>query len=190
MEEQLRQEQGAHQQAEAQLQQVRTILAEAQAALERECMAREQAQGLHQQERAALEKAQATLKVWDDEVMRLNRELNQLSVSYEDQRQAGEEKVVMILNLQQEAETTHMTLKTEKKQVEGELPFLPFACRPGLFGIRSQFCFLFLVSRPAGDSRELSDPGAGHLDGLQLLAVGTGTAAGCRARGVSADRGG
>jgi hypothetical protein len=64
MEEQLRQERGARQQAEAQL----------------------------QQELATLEKAQATLKLRDKEVMRLNGELNQLSVSYKDQRQACEEK--------------------------------------------------------------------------------------------------
>jgi hypothetical protein len=55
-------------------------------------MAREEAQGLLQQERAALEKAQATLKLQDEEVKRLNGELNQLSVSYEDQRQAARGK--------------------------------------------------------------------------------------------------
>jgi hypothetical protein len=63
-------------------------------------MAREEAQGLHQRERDALEKAQATLKLRDKEVTRLNGELNQLSVSYEDQRQAGEEKEATILDLQ------------------------------------------------------------------------------------------
>jgi DNA-directed RNA polymerase subunit F len=100
MEEQLRQERGARQQAEAQLQQEWTALAEAQAALERKRMVREEAQGLLQQERAALEKAQATLKLRDEEVTRLNGKLNQLSVSYEDQRQAGEEKEVTILDLE------------------------------------------------------------------------------------------
>jgi hypothetical protein len=55
-------------------------------------MAREEAQGLLQQERAALEKAQATLKLQDEEVKRLNGELNQLSVSYEDQRQTARGK--------------------------------------------------------------------------------------------------
>jgi hypothetical protein len=92
MEEQLRQERGARQQAEAQLQQERNALAEAQAALEHEHMAREEDQCLLQQELATLEKAQATLKLRDKEVMRLNGELNQLSVSYKDQRQACEEK--------------------------------------------------------------------------------------------------
>jgi hypothetical protein len=38
---------------------------------------------------AVLEKAQATLKLRDEEVTRLNGELAQLSVSYEDQRQEG-----------------------------------------------------------------------------------------------------
>jgi hypothetical protein len=62
-------------------------------------MAQEEAQGLLQQERAALEKAQTTLKLRDEEVTRLNGELNQLSVSYVDQRQADEEKEATILDL-------------------------------------------------------------------------------------------
>jgi hypothetical protein len=61
-----------------------------------------------------------------------------LSVSYEDQRQAGEEKDATILDLQRAAETMRAALKTEKRQVEGELPFLPFTCWLGSFGIRSQ----------------------------------------------------
>jgi hypothetical protein len=55
--------------------------------------------GLLHQEHAVLEEARATLKPRDEEVMRLNGELNQLSVSYEDQRQAGEEKDASILEL-------------------------------------------------------------------------------------------
>jgi hypothetical protein len=47
--------------------------------------------------------------------MRLNGELNQLSVSYEDQRQAGEEKDATILNLQQAAKTVCVAIETEKK---------------------------------------------------------------------------
>jgi hypothetical protein len=62
-----------------------------------------------------LEKAQATLKLRDEEVAQLDGELNQLSVSYEDQRQAGEEKDATILDLQQAAETAHTALETEKK---------------------------------------------------------------------------
>jgi hypothetical protein len=78
-------------------------------------MAQEETQGLLQQERAAVEKARAALKLWDEEETLLNRELVQLSVSYEDQCQAGEEKEATILDLQQEAETVRTTLETEKK---------------------------------------------------------------------------
>jgi uncharacterized membrane protein YkoI len=101
-------------------------------------MAREEVQGQLQQERVALEKAQVTLKLRDEEVTRLNGELAQLSVSYEYQCQAGEEKDAMILDLQRAAETMRTALEREKKQVEGELPFLPFTCWLGSFGIRSQ----------------------------------------------------
>jgi chromosome segregation ATPase len=85
-EEQLRQERVARQQAEAQLQQEWTTLVEARASLEREHLVREEAQGRLQQERAALGGAQATLKQRDEEILRLNGELTQLSVSYEDLR--------------------------------------------------------------------------------------------------------
>jgi chromosome segregation ATPase len=67
-------------------------------------MAQEEAQGQLQWERAALEEARATIKLQDKEVSRLNGEMAQLSVSYEDQHQAGEEKDASILELQQEAE--------------------------------------------------------------------------------------
>jgi phosphosulfolactate phosphohydrolase-like enzyme len=40
-----------------------------------------------------------------------------LSVSYEDQCQAGEEKDAMILDLQRAAETVRTALEREKKQV-------------------------------------------------------------------------
>jgi hypothetical protein len=63
-------------------------------------MAREEAQGQLQWECATLEEARATLKLRDEEVSRLNRELVQLSISYENQRQAGEEKDASILELQ------------------------------------------------------------------------------------------
>jgi hypothetical protein len=56
-------------------------------------------QGQLQWERAALEKAQVTLKLRDEEVTWLNGELAQLSVSYEDQCQAGKEKDATILDL-------------------------------------------------------------------------------------------
>jgi hypothetical protein len=59
--------------------------------------------------------------------MRLNGKLAQLSVSHEDQSQAGEEKDATILDLQQAAEAARTALVTEKKHVEGESPFPPFA---------------------------------------------------------------
>jgi hypothetical protein len=57
-------------------------------------------QGHLQPERAALEKAQATDKLWDEVVTRLSGELVQEGVSYEDLRQASEEKDAVILELQ------------------------------------------------------------------------------------------
>jgi chromosome segregation ATPase len=141
-EERLQQEIDAHRQAEAQLQQERDALAEARAALERERLAREEAQGRLQQERAALEGAQATLKQRDEEVSRLNGELNQLSVSHEDLCQAVEEQEATVLGLQQAAEDARKALEVEKKQVKGESLFhLYFACPFGLFGIHSRFLF-------------------------------------------------
>jgi hypothetical protein len=59
-------------------------------------------------------------------------------VSYEELRQAGEEKDVVILELQQAATTARASLESEKKQVEGELPFLSFASWLNSFGICSQ----------------------------------------------------
>jgi chromosome segregation ATPase len=89
-------------------------------------MALEEAQGQLQRERAALEEARATLKLRDEEISRLDGELNQLSVSHEDLRQASEEKDAMILDLQQAAKTARTALKSEKKQVEGESSFSDF----------------------------------------------------------------
>jgi hypothetical protein len=51
--------------------------------------------------------------------MRVNRELAQLSVSFEDQRQAVREQEATILGL-------HAALETEKKRVEGEPSFSAF----------------------------------------------------------------
>jgi multidrug resistance efflux pump len=89
-------------------------------------MAREEAQGQLQRERAALEEARATLKLRDKEISWLDGELNQLSVSHEDLRQADEEKDAAILDLQKATETARTTLETEKKQVEGESPLFAF----------------------------------------------------------------
>jgi DNA repair exonuclease SbcCD ATPase subunit len=99
---------------------------EARAGLERERMAREEAQGQLQRERATLEEARATLKLRDEEVSRLNGELNQLSVSHEDLRQVSEEKNAVILDLQKAAKTARMAFDTEKEQVEGESPLSAF----------------------------------------------------------------
>jgi chromosome segregation ATPase len=63
-------------------------------------VALEEAQGQLQRERAALEEARATLKLRDEEISRLDGELNQLSVSNEDLRQAVEEQEATILGLQ------------------------------------------------------------------------------------------
>jgi hypothetical protein len=90
-EEQLRQEQTARQQAEAQLQPERAALAGARATLERERLAREEALGRLQQERTTLEGAQATLKQREDEASKLNGELVRLSISHEDLPQSLEE---------------------------------------------------------------------------------------------------
>jgi hypothetical protein len=63
-------------------------------------VAREEAQGQLQRERAALEEAQATLKLRDLEITRLSGELVQEGVSYEELRQADEEKDASIRELQ------------------------------------------------------------------------------------------
>jgi hypothetical protein len=47
-------------------------------------------------------------------------------VSYEELWQASEENDVVILELQQAATTACASLESEKKQIEGELPFLSF----------------------------------------------------------------
>jgi hypothetical protein len=89
-------------------------------------MALEEAQGQLQRERAALEEERATLKLRDEEISRIDGKLNQLSISHEDQRRAGEEKDAMILDLKQVAKAARMALETEKKQVEGESSFSAF----------------------------------------------------------------
>jgi hypothetical protein len=86
----------------------------------------EEAQGQIQRERAALEEVRDTLELRDGEISRLDEELNQLSVSHKDLRQAVEEQEAMILGLRQAAETARAVLKTEKKQVEGESPLFAF----------------------------------------------------------------
>jgi DNA repair exonuclease SbcCD ATPase subunit len=163
--EQLRQEQSACQVVESRLQQEQSTLKEAQTALERERSAWEEAQGQLQQERVALEKAQATINLRDEETTRLNRELAQLSVSYEDLRQDGEEKDVAILDLQRAAETARVVLETEKKQVEGKLFFPLFACWLSSLGPAPNLIRAFAF-RSTDGSRDVNDPSAGNPDGL------------------------
>jgi hypothetical protein len=74
-------------------------------------MAREEAQGQLQWERATLEEAQATLKLREQEITRLSGKLVQEGVSYEELRQAGEEKDIVILKLQQAAATACTSLE-------------------------------------------------------------------------------
>jgi hypothetical protein len=109
-------------------------------------MEREEVQGHLQQERAVLKKAHATLKLREEEFTRLNGELAQLSVSYEDQRQAGEEKDATILDLQRAAETTCAALETERRQVEGESFFPLLVCWPNSFGDPLPAKFVLLSS--------------------------------------------
>jgi chromosome segregation ATPase len=86
VEEQLRQERAAHQEAEGQLQQERAALVEARSALERE--------------NTALEGAQASLKEREDELSKLDEELIALSIANEDQRRSLEEQSATVVSLQ------------------------------------------------------------------------------------------
>jgi hypothetical protein len=68
----------------------------------------------------------------DEEVTRLSGDLVQEGVSYEDLRQASEERDAVILELQQAATTARATLESEKKQVEVScsscLSFFGYVC--------------------------------------------------------------
>jgi hypothetical protein len=105
-------------------------------------------------------------------------------VSYEELRQAGEEKDATILELQQVAETARAALETEKKQVEGELPLPLFACWLNSSGSAPNLICVFTF-KPADNCRDVGDPGRGNPDGLQLLSAGTEGPAGCGPRSVS-----
>jgi hypothetical protein len=109
-------------------------------------------------------------------------------VSYEDLRLASEEDTV-ILELQQTAATARTTLESEKKQVEGELLSLAFACQSSSLGSAPNLIHIFAF-RPADGSWDVGDPGVGDPDGLQLFLVGAGGAAVCGPRGVPGRRGG
>jgi predicted nucleic acid-binding Zn-ribbon protein len=62
-------------------------------------LAWEEALGRLQQERTTLEGAQAALKQREDEVSRLNGELVQISISHEDLRQSLEEQEATVRDL-------------------------------------------------------------------------------------------
>jgi hypothetical protein len=70
-----------------------------------------------------------TLQLRESEVKRLTGELVQESMAFEDLRVTSEEKDASILQMRQEAETAHMDLKKEKKQVKGKVPPEPFVYR-------------------------------------------------------------
>jgi predicted RNase H-like nuclease (RuvC/YqgF family) len=90
-------------------------------------LAREEALGRLQQERTALEGAQAALKQREDEASKFNRELVQLNISHENLRQSLEEQETTIRDLLREAAEARKALKVEKKQVEGKLVFVSFS---------------------------------------------------------------
>jgi hypothetical protein len=135
-----------------------------------------------------LEEARATLKFRDAEITQLTGGLVQESVSYEDLRRASEEKDVVILEMQQAAATTWTTLELEKKQVEGELLFLAFACQSSSLGSAPNLVRIFAF-RPVDGSWDVGGPGAGDPGGLQLLPVRGGRDAGRGPRGVPRHRG-
>jgi hypothetical protein len=72
-------------------------------------------------------------------------ELVQEGVSYEELRQASEEKDAAILELHQAVETARAALKTEKKQVEGMSPLSLFRLLAEFTQICSRLnsCFCF-----------------------------------------------
>jgi uncharacterized protein (UPF0147 family) len=61
-----------------------------------------------------------TLKQREDEALKLNGKLVQLSISHEDLRQSLEEETT-VRDLRREAEEARKALEVEKKQVEGGL---------------------------------------------------------------------
>jgi hypothetical protein len=125
----------------------------------------------------------------DTEITRLTGELVQEGVSYEDLWQASEEKDTTILELQQATAIARAALETERKQVEGELFFPLFTCWLSSLGSSPNLIRAFAF-RPADDSWDITNPSPGDPDGLQLLPVGAGGAAGRSPRGVPGRGGG
>jgi hypothetical protein len=114
VEEQLRQERAARQEAKGQLQQERAALVDAWLALKRE--------------HAALERAQASLKEREDEVSKLDGELITRSISNADQVRTLEEQSATVVSLQQAVKSGRQALEGERKQVEGKLPLRFLFC--------------------------------------------------------------
>jgi chromosome segregation ATPase len=114
VEEQLRQERTARQEAEGRLQQEPSALADARSALE--------------QERTARETAQKSLEERDADVSRHDGELIALSIANADQERSLEEQGATVVSLQQAVEAERRALEVEKKQVEGKSPFRFLFC--------------------------------------------------------------
>jgi hypothetical protein len=140
-------------------------------------MAREEAQGQLQWECATLEEAWATLKLRDEEVSRLNMELVQLSISYEDQRQAARRRMPPSSSYSRQPRPRVRPLRRRRNRFK--VSCLSHPSPAGL--IHSGFApnlICVLVFRPEDGSRELDDPGTGHTGSLQLFPAGAGGAAG------------
>jgi hypothetical protein len=88
-----------------------------------------------------------TLKQREDEALKLNGELVQISVSLADAHQSLEEQDATVLSLRRAAEDARQAFEAEKKQVEGKFPSAPFyspiwfALSICLSGICSQLSF-------------------------------------------------
>jgi chromosome segregation ATPase len=101
VEEKLRQERAARQEAEGQLQQERAALVDARSALERE--------------HVSLERAQMSLEEREAEVSKLDGELIALSISNADQLRTLEEQSATVVSLQQAVESGRQALEGEMK---------------------------------------------------------------------------
>jgi hypothetical protein len=155
-------------------------------------LAREEALGRLQQERTALEGAQAALKQQEDEASKLNGELVQLSISHKDFRQSLEEQETTICDLRREAEEARKALEVEKKQVEGGLVSIRFfVCRLVFRGFAPNF-FLssFVAFRPVDHPGKHDYRGRGSADGLQFLSTEVGGAVGRHPRDLPRGGGG
>jgi chromosome segregation ATPase len=155
-EDQLLQERAARQGAEEQLQQERVALADARSALERERLAREV--------------AQKSLEERNAEFSKLEGELVVLSITSASQEQALTEQSDTVNGLQQAVEAERRALEVEKKQVEGESPFVfCFADFPLEGSSHFLISFLPATFRLAHRAGARNRAGRGATDLLQLL---------------------